>query len=168
MFYLNLYRSLKMPNWVNWIKQELFQTNFMGIFHVSNKFERKDHFRKESVFSIILSLMKKMIRSIRRMNTSHQKAIKSPEGTQADQNNDLSRKLDQKALFQNVTLSKEDIIQILPLYVQRYFLKVKKWQDISPKSALTLYRASWLKWLVSPLVLYLLVDKENSQLLSPD
>ena len=50
----------------------------------------------------------------------------SLEGTQADSKDDLSRKLDQKALLQNVGLSEEDIIQTLSQLVQRYFRKVKK------------------------------------------
>ena len=48
-----------MPNGENWIMQKLFQIDSMGIFHISNKSERKDHFVKEYAFSIILSLMKR-------------------------------------------------------------------------------------------------------------
>ena len=60
---------------------------------------------------------KKMIGSMRKINIFYQKAIKSLEGMQADQNDDLSRKFDQKAHLQNVVLSVEDIIQTLPLYI---------------------------------------------------
>ena len=63
---------------------------------------------------------------MRRINIFCQKAINSLEDAQEDQKHDLSRKLDQKDHLQNVILSEEDIIQTLPLHVQRYFLKVKK------------------------------------------
>ena len=51
-----------------------------------------------------------MIGSMRKINMFYQKAIKSSEGIQADQKDDLSRKFDQKVHLLNVTLSKEDII----------------------------------------------------------
>ena len=111
-------------------------------FRIPIKFERKRILCSRIYSFNDLIPNEKTFRSIRKMNIYHQRVIKSSEGTQAHQKDDLSRKLDQKTHFQNVALSKKDFIQTQSLYDQRYFLKVKQWQDRSPKGALTLCKAS--------------------------